>query len=110
MLDFSAFYFGFYILGLSIINANMLGMLTGFISGFLLYQYWAFASRNFALPAFLYMTLLFVVNIFIVNYLIDLLINILQAEWAKIILQVSVVAWNFFIYKFLIFKRDQHEH
>ncbi len=107
LLDFFAFYFGLYVFGLSIINANMLGMLTGFISGFFLYQYWAFANKNFALPAFLYMTLLFVINIFVVSYLIDGLINILQlrAELAKIILQVSVVVWNFFIYKFLIFRK-----
>jgi putative flippase GtrA len=111
-LDFFSFYFGLSVLGLSIINANMLGMLTGFISGFLLYQYWAFATRRFVLPAFLYMTILFVFNIFLVNYLIDILVGVLQlrAELAKIILQVSVVIWNFFIYKFFIFKRDRHEH
>lgn len=111
-MDFSAFCVGLYILGLSIINSNMLGMLIGFITGFILYQYWAFRGRHFALLAFLYMTLLFVINILVVNYLIDVLVVVLQfrAELAKIILQISVVVWNFFIYKLFIFKRDSHEH
>ncbi len=110
-LDFFAFYFVLHIFDWSIINANILGMVTGFISGFLLYHYWVFVNNKFALVTFLYMTFLFVINIFLVSYLIFILIDDLglPVELAKIILQIGMVAWNFFIYKFIIFKRDNYE-
>jgi putative flippase GtrA len=105
--DFFAFYFGFYAFDLTVTNANMLGMISGFISGFLFYQYWVFASRRLIYLNFLQMTLLLFINIVLVNYLIDVSVNqlFLSPELSKIILQVIVVIWNYFIYKFFIFRK-----
>jgi putative flippase GtrA len=107
IFDFFSFYVGFHAFDLSITNANMLGMVAGFVSGFIFYQYWVFTGRRMVYLTFLQMTLLFFINIILINYLIDVSVNQLSMppELSKIVLQVGVVVWNFFIYKYFIFRK-----
>ncbi|NOU22450.1 MAG: GtrA family protein [Methyloglobulus sp.] len=86
--------------------ANALGITSGFLWSFILNRYWAFRSTGYPLTQFVSMIALVFVNIVITSFFIPLLsggLNI-KLEWAKVIMQIAVVGWNYLIYHHLIFK------
>jgi len=106
VIDFLSFIFCYQFLHFTVSVANVVAMLSGFIFGFSLYHYWVFKSNVFVVRTFFYMVLLLVTNMFVVDLCMYLLIsNGLSPEASKFIMQISVVIWNFLLYKFVIFKR-----
>lgn len=105
-LDFSVFIFLIKITESSLLVANTLAILVGFFWSFILNKLWAFNSIR--APSFqLFLTfLLLLFNILVTSLLIDFLVEEFQCpiSWAKILVQTSVVFWNFIIYNYFIFK------
>lgn len=105
-LDFSVFIFLIKITESSLLVANTLAILVGFFWSFILNKLWAFNSIR--APGFqLFLTfLLLLFNILVTSLLIDFLVEEFQCpiSWAKILVQTSVVFWNFIIYNYFIFK------
>jgi putative flippase GtrA len=105
-LDFSVFIFLIKITESSLLVANTLAILVGFFWSFILNKLWAFNSIR--APGFqLFLTfLLLLFNILVTSLLIDFLVEEFQwpISWAKILVQTSVVFWNFIIYNYFIFK------
>jgi putative flippase GtrA len=88
-------------------TANIAGTLAGFFCGFLLQKYWAFQSKGKTIYQLIAVGTLLVINIIVTSYVILILNNNLgiPVEIAKIMTQIMVIAWNFIILNFIIFKK-----
>ena len=86
--------------------ANTTGILCGFFWSFFWQRRWVFASKGSASLQLALTAGLLLFNIVITNLAIPLLTNswMIPVEWSKILLQIAVVCWNFFIYQYLIFR------
>lgn len=86
--------------------ANTLGIIVGFLWSFLLNKYWAFRAKGNSTIQFFLVLLLVVFNTAVTSILIGILHYhlLMPPELAKIILQITVVGWNYLIYRHLIFK------
>lgn len=88
--------------------ANTLGILIGFLWSFLLNKYWAFRAQGNTKTQLFLVSLLLLSNITITNFLITILHYDLDisSEWAKILMQIAVVGWNYLLYQYFIFKNN----
>ncbi|WP_027468384.1 GtrA family protein [Deefgea rivuli] len=86
--------------------ANTLGILSGFVWGFFMQKKWAFQADGRTQSQFVYTTLLLIFNILVSSWAIYPLSEMLNgnASIAKLVMQVLVVFWNYFIYSYFIFK------
>lgn len=87
--------------------ANTAGILTGFFWSFFLQKYWAFKAAGKAWAQFIATAFLLGFNILITSFAIPLIsINAsVSLEVAKVFMQVAVVAWNYLLYNYFIFKQ-----
>jgi putative flippase GtrA len=108
LLAFTLEYLTFYIILMyySKFIANSVGMFVGFWISFLLNKFWSFEAKGkFFNQLFRYLVL-FTINLFISNFLIYVLSDILNITplISKIITMCLIVFWNYFIFKNLIYK------
>lgn len=116
LLDFSVFLLLFKLLSWSlawanasvIFIANAAGILSGFVWGFFLQKKWAFQSTGRAEIQFFYTFLLLIFNVLITSLAIAPLAELLNNHiaLAKIMMQITVVLWNYIIYNNFIFKAN----
>lgn len=118
LLDFALFALSLHFLTLNLsqeyyldffsplVIANTLGILGGFLWSFLLQKYWAFKTRGNALLQLTATAALLLFNITITSLAIPLIAAnmAISVEAAKIIMQVTVVGWNYLIYNYIVFK------
>ncbi|UPA22501.1 GtrA family protein [Candidatus Peribacteria bacterium] len=92
-------------LGLFYITASIISGVCGFISAFLLHKYVAFKKHDRIGNHFLRYCLLGLWNLFATTLVLYICVDIIgiPEEGAKILANASVVFWNFFLYKFLVY-------
>lgn len=92
----------------AIAMANCLGILSGFVWAFVLQKYWTFKTKGKAFNQFIGTTILLIFNMVITSLAIPKLVAAgTGLEAAKVIMQIIVVGWNYFIYHFFIFKNKE---
>ncbi len=86
--------------------ANSVAMFIGFWISFLLNRFWSFKSRKKFLKQLLLYSVLFCVNLVLSNLLMLIMSDKLQMSpsLSKIIIMVMIAAWNFIIFKKVIYK------
>ena len=76
-----------------------------FWMSFLLNKFWTFRSRKNFLPQLVKYGILFVFNLTVTSLLLSGLVALdVHAMVAKLMVMVSVVCWNFIVYRFVIYK------
>ncbi len=92
-------------LGMYYITASIISGILGFISAFLLHKYVAFQKKDNISNHFVRYCILGVVNLIATTVVLYVCVDLLHLnkDVAKIIANASVVLWNFFIYKFLVY-------
>lgn len=107
LTDYATFLVMFYVLGTTIVVANVTSFLAGLVVSFLLNKKWVFKggqAKSTRTQTVLYVSLAFL-NLFITSIAIEYLHEIgVAAAIAKFILIGVVAVWNYFIFKKLIFK------
>jgi putative flippase GtrA len=92
-------------LGIYYITASVMSGVLGFLSAFLLHKYIAFQKRENIGNHFVRYCLLGLWNLFATNAVLYIAVQYLHVpeDIAKVIANASVVLWNFFLYKFLVY-------
>ncbi len=92
-------------LGVWYVTASMVGSVVGFFSAFFLQKYVAFDSRGKHMNHFLRFCAMGLFNFLMITVILAFFVEVLgiPKEVAKILANASVVLWNFFIYKFLVY-------
>lgn len=105
-LEYLVFFLLYNILLLRLVPSNTIAMLTGFITSFLLNRLWSFQSRGNAWWQLLKTGILFMVNLGLSNGMIYLLTEHgkMEALVSKILVMGMIVAWNFILYKKVIYR------
>jgi putative flippase GtrA len=109
LTEYGSFYVLFQILSVQVYVANSVSFCLGLFVSFVLNRTWTFSSgtykRRAKHQAGMYVALA-ILNLFITNGIIGLLKAIgVDPRFGKIIAMATIVAWNFFIFKYLIFAR-----
>lgn len=106
LLELGFYSLFFYILHWSIPVANVLAVLVATLTNFLVNRSWAFkSSKNIVYSMVLYI-LLFAANLFITTTIISFGTAAgLPSAGVKLATQVLVATWNFFLYRYVIFKQ-----
>lgn len=91
----------------SVTIANTAGILAGFLWSFFLQKHWAFKAQGNAWLQFLATALLLGFNIVVTSFAIPLISTHagVSLEISKVVMQVAVVAWNYLLYNYFIFKQ-----
>lgn len=105
LLDLGLYSLFFYAFNWSIPLSNVLAVSIATVTNFVLNRSWAFkSSENLTQSALLYV-LLFVFNTIITTSIISVGTAIgFPSAAVKLATQVLVTIWNFFLYRFVIFK------
>ncbi len=92
-------------LGVYYITASVISGVCGFISAFVLHKYVAFKKHDKVGNHFVRYCLLGLWNLFATTVVLYLCVDVLgiPEEGSKIVANASVVLWNFFLYKFLVY-------
>ena len=97
------------IFGIKIDAVNVAQSVSMFIATvyvFILNRLWSFKSKEPLLPEVVKFGILFVFNLIATNIVITLLIGAgIPKGFSKILVQGMVVCWNFFLYRFIIFRK-----
>jgi len=88
----------------NIFIANVFGLSAGFLWAFFSQRQWVFESKNHIASQFLGTLALLIFNMFASSYMIELCHSTIGTAPAKLLAQISVVIWNYWIYRFFIFK------
>ena len=82
--------------------------IAGLLVSFSLNKIWVFKSKSKALRQLFQYVLLAIINLLLTSIIISILVDNLKINGyiAKIIVMGCVVAWNFILYKLVIFKED----
>lgn len=98
-------YWIFLWIGVYFVTASVISGILGFISAFLLHKYIAFQKRDKIANHFLRYCLLGLWNLLATNVILYVCVRYIgiPEEFAKVIANASVVLWNFFLYKFLVY-------
>jgi putative flippase GtrA len=91
----------------SIAVANTAGILVGFVWSFFLQKHWAFEAKGNAWLQFIATAMLLGFNIILTSFAIPIVSTkaAISLESSKILMQFVVVAWNYVIYNYLIFRQ-----
>jgi putative flippase GtrA len=98
---------------LDIVLSTSLAFILSFLISFSLQKLWTF--RNYRQGKMMYQLSLYILNAFLGLYLngsfMHLLVNQYQVWYilAQIMVNLALAAWNFVVYKFIVFKHDNHE-
>lgn len=86
--------------------SNSIAMFIGFWFSFLLNRFWSFESKENFFKQFSLYSILFLVNLGISNILMLVFSDMfsLQPSISKIIIMCMIVAWNFILFKKIIFR------
>ncbi len=108
--EYSSFLLLFKVLQLHLYLAASVSFIVGLIISFVLNRMWSFRSEEFTRSqrqqAGLYLSLA-AINLGLTNLFIFAAVNLgILEEIAKVIAMALVVAWNFLIFKFVIFKNE----
>lgn len=92
-------------LGVYFVTASVIGGVLGFLSAFLLHKYVAFKKYDKIAHHFVRFCLLGLWNLFATNVILYVCVRYIGIpdEYAKIVANASVVLWNFFLYKFVVY-------
>lgn len=107
-VDYLCFFLVFRLSG-NEIAGNITGMLLGAAYTFLLNRAWSFGSKNPAGRQVIRYAALFVFNIAASNllmYIVCVRLELLRPEYFKIALMGVISLWNFFAYKFFVFRGE----
>ncbi len=106
ILEYLIFLFLNKLLGIGyIVVSNTIAYTTVFTVNFLLNRLWSFKSKKDYRKQLLQYGLLFAFNMLISNFLIYILTNKLKIipEYSKILVMGTIVMWNFFVYRKIIY-------
>jgi putative flippase GtrA len=108
--EYSSFLLLFKVLQLHLYLAASVSFIVGLIISFVLNRMWSFRSEEFTRSqrqqVGLYLSLA-AINLGLTNLFIFAAVNLgILEEIAKVIAMALVVAWNFLIFKFVIFKNE----
>lgn len=111
VMEYGSFLILFKGLALPLVAANTISFLIGLATSFIIGRTWAFKQDTFAHKA-RHQALMYVVlagvNVLLSNGIIWLLDSLgLDARIGKVIAIGFVAVWNFFIFKYVIFRRDR---
>ncbi|RCX20194.1 putative flippase GtrA [Anaerobacterium chartisolvens] len=104
--EYAVFRVLFDLAGLQKFLANSAAMFLGFWISFLLNRFWSFKSTKKFLKQLLLYSVLFCINLVLSNLLMLIMSDRLQMSpsLSKIIIMVMIAAWNFVIFKKVVYK------
>ena len=87
--------------------SNSIAMFIGFWFSFLLNRFWSFKSQEKLVKQLSLYGLLFFINLVLSNMLMYVFSDMLgmQPSIAKVVIMAMIVAWNFILYKKIIYRR-----
>lgn len=107
--EYLVFLLLFYVFDLPVVVAHPISFMVGFVVSFSLSRQWVFGNAHAHRPLaqiLMYFGLV-LINIAITTWVIALLVQVgVWAFVAKIIVTAMIACWNYFIYKYLIFRQS----
>lgn len=111
IVDFTSFYLLFKVFGISLFLANAAGLVIGFLASFILNRALVFSDKNEPFHHGLLIQICIYVALLVFNAYAGYLVIITLASLGvttligKFVSMVLIAAWNFFIYKKVIFRQ-----
>ncbi len=106
LLDYGLFLLFYKKIGVSEVYSNMLSVFISFWYNFLLNRFWTFGSKTTFLEQMIYYVALMLFNMLFSSWFIYIMYSrfSISPVIGKVIAMCLIVAWNFILYKTVIFK------